>query len=240
MTLVNSIIRDDDVTLASYPRSGNTWVRFFLANLIFPNVEWNYLSLNYVMPDVYTEVPLSKTGTIPRVMKSHEQYLPRYKKAIFLHRDPRDVVISFYDYRVKVSKKQLTFEEFFEMFLVGEVIFGKWDEHVNSWLDADVEKITISYDDMYHTPHVAFEVIANFVGWKHSAEELALSINKSSFDKYKGTVKSFVDKFNLDTAFSGGVSGKTGEWRNKLTVEQNERIIGAFGDTMKRVDYLEK
>ena len=53
--------------------------------------------MEYIIPDIYknTEKDL-KVIKRPRVLKSHEYYDPRQKKLIYLVRDPRDVVISYY------------------------------------------------------------------------------------------------------------------------------------------------
>ena len=43
----------DDVYLVSYPKSGNTWLRFLIANLIHPQEEVNFLNIESVLPSIY-------------------------------------------------------------------------------------------------------------------------------------------------------------------------------------------
>lgn len=45
-------IREDDVFITSYPRSGNTWIRFLLGALIF-NEKVNWDSMEEDIPDIY-------------------------------------------------------------------------------------------------------------------------------------------------------------------------------------------
>ena len=43
----------DDVFLTSYPRSGNTWTRFLIGNLIHQNETVTFLSVERLVPDMY-------------------------------------------------------------------------------------------------------------------------------------------------------------------------------------------
>src|SRR5579862_3428641 len=92
----------DDTFLVSYPKSGNTWVRFLLANLIYPNEEIGFSNINRVLPspDVLSRRFLKKLPR-PRILKSHQPYDLRFRRVVYLVRDPRDVVISEYHFNLK-------------------------------------------------------------------------------------------------------------------------------------------
>jgi hypothetical protein len=38
--------------IASYPRSGSTWVRFILSNLLHPEESHDFDSVNQIIPDI--------------------------------------------------------------------------------------------------------------------------------------------------------------------------------------------
>ena len=40
----------------------------------------------------------------PRILKSHEHFDYRYKRMIYIVRDPRDVLISFYNYQITMRR----------------------------------------------------------------------------------------------------------------------------------------
>src|SRR5881227_2930975 len=78
----------DDVFLVSYPRSGNTWIRFLIGNLIYPNDPVTFANLEQRIPSIYT-YPNHVLRRLPRVLKSHEVFDPRYPRVIYIVRDPR-------------------------------------------------------------------------------------------------------------------------------------------------------
>ena len=45
-------IRPDDVFIVSYPKSGNTWVRFILANLLAPGERITFRNIDNYVADV--------------------------------------------------------------------------------------------------------------------------------------------------------------------------------------------
>src|SRR5437899_924402 len=88
----NLIVLPDDVFLVSYGRSGNTWTRFLIGNLIHPDEPVTFANIERVIPDIYCNSQ-KKIMNLPRprLIKSHECFEPRYKKVIYIVRDPRDV-----------------------------------------------------------------------------------------------------------------------------------------------------
>src|SRR5207249_5512725 len=98
----NLTVFGDDVFLVSYPRSGNTWTRFLIANLAHPNEPTNFANIESRIPEIYLfpdRVLLNLPR--PRILKSHECFDPRYKRTIYIVRDPRDVAVSYYYYAIK-------------------------------------------------------------------------------------------------------------------------------------------
>ena len=42
----------DDIFIVSYPKSGNTWLRFLVANIVFPDREINLSNIESTIPDI--------------------------------------------------------------------------------------------------------------------------------------------------------------------------------------------
>src|SRR5262245_12913126 len=80
----NITVFPDDTFLVSYPRSGNTWLRF-LIGCVFHGEPITFGTLEAKVPDIYQNhnKVLLKIPR-PRLIKSHEYFEPRYKKVIYV------------------------------------------------------------------------------------------------------------------------------------------------------------
>src|SRR6476660_6161204 len=98
----NVNVRPDDIFLVSYPKSGNTWTRFLIANLAYPEKNPDFSNINELIPDpeAMSMRDLEKLAG-QRILKSHQYFDPRYQKVMYVVRDPRDVVLSEYHFDIK-------------------------------------------------------------------------------------------------------------------------------------------
>jgi hypothetical protein len=180
----------DDTLLVSYPRSGNTWVRFLLGNLMRPVV--SFVNVERVVPDIYLSTDREmRVISRPRVLKSHSAFDPRYKRVIYLVRDPRDVVLSYYDYqrKLRVVPDDFPIEAYVERFIRGELDeFGSWREHVGSWLGARGDSSDfhlVRYEDVVADTHDQVTRLAAFLQRDVSAENVAQAVELSQADRMR-------------------------------------------------------
>src|SRR5664279_2390146 len=82
----------DDAFIVSFPKSGNTWTRFLIANLLHPEEPANFGNIDRLVPESES-LTRNELGRVPRprIMKSHEYFDARFRKVIYIVRDPRDV-----------------------------------------------------------------------------------------------------------------------------------------------------
>lgn len=128
----------DDIFLVSFPKSGNTWTRFLLGNLMNPDKPVGFAAIESTVPDiaVFPRADFRKLKP-PRLIKSHDCFDPRYRRVVYIIRDPRDVAVSLYYYAKKVKNIDDSFslEAFVTRMLVaGRSYNGTWGEHAGSWL----------------------------------------------------------------------------------------------------------
>jgi hypothetical protein len=92
------------IWLASYPKSGNTWVRFIVANLICGNIESSDV-VHRLVPDFHTGISwqhLMRNGGL--LLKTHLKYfkeMPLREDTIgvvYILRNPLDVIVSALNY----------------------------------------------------------------------------------------------------------------------------------------------
>src|SRR5215470_17884303 len=115
-------IRPDDTFLVSYPKSGNTWMRFLIANLLQQNPPVGLLDADDLIPIVDGKSKkFFDNMKSPRIIKSHFSFIPAYKRVIYVVRDPRDVVMSQYHYQIKrgVLDKAAVLDNYVQRFIKG-------------------------------------------------------------------------------------------------------------------------
>jgi hypothetical protein len=171
-----------DVFLVSYPRSGNTWLRFLLANALRPAKEATFATVGDVVPDIYdvTDRDLLRRPS-PRLLKSHEPVDERYGRVAYLVRNPADVALSYYHYLIKmrVLEPGYDVERFVDRFIAGELDeFGTWGEHVAGWTGRDV--LVLRYEDLLVEPERALWKVLELLGMELEPAVVAQAVVRSS------------------------------------------------------------
>lgn len=238
----------DDTFLVSYPKSGNTWVRFLLANLIHPNEKVGFSNINRLLPapGVLSKRFL-KTLPRPRILKSHEPFDVRFKKVIYLVRDPRDVAVSEYHFDVKKRyiAADMTLEQFIRPFLAGETSsYGSWWEHAASWIGprfGNPAFLLVRYEDLLTDPIGETGKIAEFLGIVADEERLRAAVERSSADKMRKLEKQDADKWtgtkNTVKEIPFVRAAKSGGWKDSLPRPLVEQIEVAWFPLMNFLGY---
>ena len=242
------LIQPDDVFLVSFPKSGNTWTRFLMANLIYPGQSATFANIHRLIPDPsgtskrdFERIPK------PRIIKSHESFDPRYKRVIYIVRDPRDVVVSQYHYHRKLRKiaDDSPIETFVTRFLAGETCpHGSWGQNVASWLvtsEGAPNFVLLRYEDMIANTARELAKIVAFLGISASREQIGLAVERSSASQMRKLEKTQTDDCGLtkgsrkDLSFVRSAS--SGGWRTELPVPMCAKLEAAWGRLMRHLGY---
>jgi hypothetical protein len=238
----------DDVFLVSYPKSGNTWLRFLVANLLQPDPPVTLVGADKLIPSVDgTSKRTFQAMARPRIIKSHYPFLESYKRVVYVVRDPRDVVMSQYHYQIKrgVLNPGAPIEPFVTRFLQGDVCpYGSWFENVSSWLATrshDHHFLLVRYEDMQSDIVGQTGSIARFIGIEQDPGRIALAIERSTakrmreLEKLEGKKWASTKGTRQDMSFIRSAS--TGEGRAKLPAECLEKIEKAWGPLITALGY---
>ncbi len=245
----------DDVFLVSYPRSGNTWTRFLLGNLLWQKDPVTFTNIESRIPEIYFNPDrFMRALERPRLLKSHECFQPHYPRVIYIVRDPRDVAISFYHHNVKARNipDDYPMASFVPRFIAGEFDrpFGSWRENVLSWTalrQGTPGFLMLHYEDMKRDPATVLADVAAFLercffhNIDASPEALQRTIELSSPERMRALEKQEAaqwvltkgtrsDKPFVRSAISGG-------WKSQLAPESVAAIESAWGDLMRRLGY---
>lgn len=238
----------DDVFLVSYPKSGNTWTRFLVGNLVRQeNV--TFANIEEIVPDIYQHgLGFFSKVKRPRVLKSHEYFDPRYKKVIYIVRDPRDVAVSYYFHQIKFRDidETMTIDAYIDDFIAGKSDpFGSWGENVGSWLGARMNNkgfLLVRYEDLLSQPEIELKKIAVSLGIKKTEEELHRAVERSSLKIMKASERETgkkwesLKKTRSDMQFVR--SGKSGDWKDCLSKGSVNKIENSWRGLMLELGYL--
>ena len=239
----------DDVFLTSYPRSGNTWSRFLIGNLIYQDVGVNFLNVERLVPDMYKTADwVMRRYPRPRVMKSHECFDPRYPKVIYIVRDPRDVAVSNYNFEMKLGSVRdgYPMEEFVPrwMNLGFWPRIGSWADHVNSWMSTRQGTdrfLLMRYEDLQQDPARELTRAARFLGIDAHSEKINKAVEMSSAEHMRkmettqGSKWVATARLRQDKPFVGGA--KSGGWRTVLPEKTVAYMEEHWGGLMESLGY---
>lgn len=251
----NLTVYPDNVFLVSYPRSGNTWARFLLGNLLDPDNPVTFASIESRVPEIYFNSDHAMRALPrPRILKSHECFQPHYRQVIYIVRDPRDVAVSFYHHNVKAGNiaDDCPMNDFIPRFIDAEfdAKWGSWSDHVRSWLflrQARPDFMLLRYEDMQREPARELRRIAAFLH-KYSfslaggsREAILRAIELSSPERMRALEKQQAmhwvltrstrqDKPFIRSAVAGG-------WKSQLPDESVVALERAWGNLMRTLGY---
>jgi len=256
----NLAVYPDDTFVVSYPRSGNTWTRFLLANLVFPDRNIDFTNIERLIPDTSSQSSLTlKRTPRPRIIKTHDYFDHRFPKTIYIVRDPRDVALSNYEFSRKYMQidDRVQLEDFVDDFVCGRlnsVWWGTWGENVASWIYTRGNSsrfLLLRYEDMRRNMTVELARLAEFMGIKPDPARLQAAIDLSSVERMRKLEKlqdeewrktlgyivrrSHKHKKRKDIPFVGGA--KAGGWRDSMPDSCIRQIESTWGGLMAELGY---
>ncbi len=162
-------VRADDVYLISFPRSGNTWLRYLLASMLHgPQIDPALVAAT--VPDIHQSDPAVRPGTGPLWVKSHmaatEGPLPA--RVVYLVRNGLDATASYHRYLRQ--RGRLAADDSLDEFLDRADMWPcLWTVHVEGWLDAlqarpESDSLMVRYEDLRGRTADELEKIVAFIG----------------------------------------------------------------------------
>lgn len=234
----------NDVMVASYPRSGNTWLRFQLTKILTGQPA-GFDNVNSVIAEIGIHKdarPLLPGGG--RLIKTHELYRSTYPRAIYLVRDVRDVLLSQYSRENELGLAWWTdFDGWIHDFLEGSINgFGAWQNHIPNWLDSPLAKrgdlLVVKFADMRRNTQQKLEEIIDFLGLRVDSDLIAEAIADNTVERMREREEK-AQKLHQSANEAGRFvrQGAVMGWREKLTPAQLDKIEQYAGATMARMGF---
>ena len=240
-------LRPDDVFVATYPKSGTTWMQQIVKLIACNGVETGVNHDEFVPWIDHMSLEEIESMPSPRFFKSHLPYqlMPgggdpekANGKYISVIRNPKDVAVSLYVFMQKVfpSDMAISWEEFLDKYCNGEAIFGTFYAHFLGWWEhRNAPNILIvTFEEMRRDLKSVVGRVCNFLGYNLSEQEIGKIAEQTVFDEMK--TNPAANKDYIEPVTFGGTAfmrkGIVGDWRNMFTPKQSAMIDSLVGDKL--------
>jgi hypothetical protein len=184
-----------DVTyIAAFPKSGITYLNFMLFHILFDRPQdVGKIDSDYIFDLHESLARVPPPSDTPRYTKVHFPYGPgiplrsRAARALYLIRDPIDVMMSLWDFKhltgedgllaMAPAQEEAVFQRFCQHWLTtGGMIYpfaGSWKQNVTSWLDqTDLPLLVVRYEQLKAQPFDQLRRILRFLGRETSDQRV--------------------------------------------------------------------
>nr|WP_283832415.1 sulfotransferase domain-containing protein [Bradyrhizobium diazoefficiens] len=219
--------------LASYPRSGNTFVRVLLKqvygistyDLHEPNPDRPEYEAIIGNATLDTPLPVLDRDDCYHIVKSHNLPEEDYP-AIYLVRDGRDALVSYARF---VLPKQQAEDRDEYLKLLRHLIettgsYGGWSGNVRAWMARRTPTVVVRFDDLVERP-------------LDELRRALATIGMRAPEKNVGDLPRFADLQKLGPHFFR--KGRTGAWREEMPDDLHRLFWLRHGETMRALGYLD-
>jgi hypothetical protein len=228
---------NEDVFLVSFPKSGNTWFRFLVANALKFHYdidrEVNFFSIHDIIPDICIAKEIAMSAPygirgLPRLIKSHDRYNPYYYRAIILVRSPEKVMLSYYAHlrNYQTIPESMSLSE-----MIADQKFGiaAWHSHTSSWLEKTHDGHIIQifqYEKLLADTAGELARFFDLLGIKIAAANLDKAIEASSKSNMQRSDAKHFSTQLLKQRQSGFVRGDKSHTLSEQDIEYIQRVTG--------------
>jgi hypothetical protein len=206
-----------DITyIAAFPKSGITYLNFMLFHILFDRPQdARLIDSDYIFDLHESLARVPQQGAVPRYVKIHFPFTSqvplrqRASRAVYLFRDPIDVMMSVWDFKHLTGEDGLLdaspaqdaalFQRFAQQWLAsGGMAYpwaGSWKQNVGSWLDqTELPLLVVRYEQLKARPLEELRRILGFLGCHATDQRIAAAIEAGRPDNMRKLESEEIDK----------------------------------------------
>ncbi len=246
------------VWIASYPKCGNTWMRFLLSHYLYGGLDSTTKLSERIPHYPYWVKNKHQFTRDPNLVKTH--FLNTHTSvvaensvgAIYILRHPKDVLLSIINYLQMGQHTTQTELEIAKEFCENNGIkkwmqigYGSYSEHVTSWLSSDLPKVVVRYEALKANPVEEFVKVLEFLQLNIDSARVKASVDACSFESLKQMEKQDRDAGrvvlgNEQTQAENKYffnTGSTGGSLQHISAELDEEFNSRFEDVLETLGY---
>jgi hypothetical protein len=215
LVTARQLVMRNNVALASYPRSGNTWLGKLIEELSGRRTGSIYED------DVF---PRPFCGI---VIKTHKMDGNRYSRFIHLVRNPFDAISSHFDHQQAFSKEcGRTWKAHVHSGVLA------WKKHTAYWLALPRPHVRLRYEDLISDPICELKRLEDFLGLENSDEEIERAVAACTIEKLRERCRR--EGSDADSFFR---HGQVGHDSDRFADEQVRYFSDELCEVMQHLGY---
>jgi hypothetical protein len=227
-----------DIFVCSYPRSGVTWFQNLLAGVVHgidPQFAHDSL-IQDLVPDVHYKQFYKCYGPTA-YFKSHALPQKQYRRVVYLLRDGRDAMVSYYHFLTALQGRL----DFLRLVQGHGLAPCHWHEHVEQWTanPHGADMIVIKYEDLQTATVRELRRFCSFAGLQRDDAHLEHVAQKAAFRnaRAKEQLQGW-DNTNWPREHAFIRRGEVGSYRDEMPPEVLTAFLAEAGATLARFGYL--
>lgn len=226
------------IWLASYPRSGSTFLRNVFYEVYGIASSTYHRETDYEIDPAYESFPVVKTHLLPGQLMPDNTGIP----SIYLVRDGRDCLVSLVHYRRQLQQDSVDFD-----FALREAIaaqkgsyFGGWGRHAREWLER--ANVVIRFEDLVADPLKCVESLSPYLDLSVARHERLPSFNdlrSKDFQYGCGAEHGFTSQERAQWRKGKFRRGVVGGWKDDLPHDLQVAFTARCGGELVRLGYIE-
>ena len=243
--------------ITSFPKSGNTWLRFIIFKMYFDDVEFTSQNMETYVPDFHNIYSNNKITFNEKLkgkkifLKTHLGYdkMPVFdsSKVILILRNPIDVLASIINY-YKISDLEIDevvneFSNLHTLIRINKKFgFPSWSMHLDSWTKSNKDILIINYNHLLKKFETNLKMICEFLDYQIDEKKIRKIKDETNFLNLTN-LENYEKKNNISGFFSFGTSdkkinfmnkGKNGYYSEIFSHDQINKLKGSFNDFIEK------
>ncbi|HTQ50192.1 MAG TPA: sulfotransferase domain-containing protein [Candidatus Acidoferrales bacterium] len=189
-----------------------------------------------IVPDVHDHAGYRRY-TRPVFFKSHHLPRPGYRRVVYLLRDGRDAMVSYFHHYNALFPAV----DFATLVRTAPGLPSRWHEHVEAWLanPHQADLLVVKYEDLHGDPAAMLKKIAGFAGVQAADSDLARAVEAASFPNQQKREKTLGWE---DPRWPKGRlfvrRGEIGSHRDEMPPEALGLFLAEAEPTLRKTGYL--